>query len=126
MNVRNVILSFPVLLLVACASTPELKVPLIDGHSVDQAAIPVVNMPEQDYRKGYQAALDQVQRELSNTGPYSLTMSPEPVYRGPVFLRVYLNRMRIGRTYYPEGWYEVEATPGSPGAAVYRRNNNAR
>jgi len=123
---KFIIVLSAVALLAGCASTPELKMPLIDGHKVSQKSMPTVNMPDADYRKGYKAALDQVQRELSDTGPYSLTMSPEPVYRGPVFMRVYLNRMRIGRTYYPEGWYEVEATPGSPGEAVYRRDKNSR
>lgn len=108
-------------LLAGCASTPQLTMPLIDGNRVANTSVPTVKAPEEEYRKGYKDALRHVQRELAKTGPYSLTMSPEPVYRGPVYLRVYLNRMRIGRTYYPEGWYEVEATPGSPGDPVYRR-----
>jgi len=104
-----------------CAKRPTLDMPLIDGNSVSSTAIPTVQMGDQQYREGYKDALNKIQSELAHTGPYSLTMSPEPVYRGPVYLRTYLNRMRIGRTYYPEGWYEVEATPGSPGAANYRK-----
>lgn len=104
-----------------CASQPTLTMPLIEGNSVSSLEKPTVQPPETEYLKGYKAALDNMQRELANTGPYSLTMSPEPAYRGPVYLRVYLNRMRIGRTYYPEGWYEVEATPGSPGGTSYSR-----
>ena len=112
-------------LITGCSTTGTMEVPLISGDKVYNQTVSTVSDPSlknDRFAKGYQKALDDVKGELRNTGPYSLTMNPEPVYRGPVYLRTYLNSMRIGRVYYPEGWYMIEATPGSPGGARYRPN----
>jgi len=98
--------------LAGCASDHSLHTLMIDGNKVKSVKESTV-APDDAYRKGYLAGIEAVHKALEGTGPYSLTMRPEPVYRGPAYLRVYLKPMKIDNVYYPEGWYLVEAVPGS-------------
>ena len=109
------------MMLAGCASTHGVQQTVIDenGH-VSSKKVQMID-PNARYREGYLKALADIEAALKTTGPYSLTMSPEPVYRGPAWLRVYLKPMRIGNVYYPEGWYLIEAQPGTNASNFYYR-----
>ena len=107
------------MMLAGCASTRGVRQTVIGPNgTISSRETPMID-PNARYREGYLKALADIEHSLEATGPYSLTMRPEPVYRGPAWLRVYLKPMQVGNVYYPEGWYLIEAQPGT-NATSYR------